>query len=290
MNLTDVEKAVVELSSRHSGLTKEFLRTLLEASGWEEKNIKEAEVILSARLAIPAQDGMKVNSRVPHTPSDITAKADITFFHSDGTEEGELVIPEAMEVPKRETASKKDVVHLPTDTPSEKTDVSQIVVVEKEDVPMFPEDRFLKDEMPHIEEESLITANDKPKLTIKSLEIPDNLPLVPFESSPHIWSFGRYKDTFHPDQMNTSVVYQGTEPRVEEKKIEEKHLESHYVAVPVITKEQEAPRSEPHTHEAEIDFEKTPITKGDESLVVLAAVMLLAIMLILGYMYSNGRL
>jgi hypothetical protein len=40
----------------------------------------------------------------------------------------------------------------------------------------------------------------------------------------------------------------------------------------------------------EIDFEKTPISKGEESLVVLAGIMLLAIMLILGYMYGNGRL
>jgi len=32
------------------------------------------------------------------------------------------------------------------------------------------------------------------------------------------------------------------------------------------------------------------MTKGDESLVFLAGVMLFVIILILGYMYSNGRL
>jgi hypothetical protein len=40
----------------------------------------------------------------------------------------------------------------------------------------------------------------------------------------------------------------------------------------------------------DISLEKTPLTKEDESLVFLAGVMLLVIILILGYMYSNGRL
>jgi hypothetical protein len=43
-------------------------------------------------------------------------------------------------------------------------------------------------------------------------------------------------------------------------------------------------------HEEEIVAEAVPMTKGDESLVMLAGVMLVAILLILGYMYSNGRL
>ena len=42
--------------------------------------------------------------------------------------------------------------------------------------------------------------------------------------------------------------------------------------------------------EEQITLEKSPMTRGDESLVFLAGAMLLAIILILGYMYSNGRL
>jgi hypothetical protein len=65
--------------------------------------------------------------------------------------------------------------------------------------------------------------------------------------------------------------------------------------VPVVT-ERPTPLvvSQPIPHkkepEVEIDYEKTPISTGEESLVVLAGIMLLAIMLILGYMYGNGRL
>jgi hypothetical protein len=40
----------------------------------------------------------------------------------------------------------------------------------------------------------------------------------------------------------------------------------------------------------EIVIELTPLNKSDESLVFLAGVMLFLIILILGYMYSNGRL
>ena len=46
----------------------------------------------------------------------------------------------------------------------------------------------------------------------------------------------------------------------------------------------------PVQEEEKIIVEKVPMTKGDESLVFLAGVMLLVIILILGYMYSNGRL
>ena len=131
--------------------------------------------------------------------------------------------------------------------------------------------------------ESLIVQKepDASKASPKPNHIPSDLPLIPFESSPHIWSFARYKDVFHKDDVHEEKkpVLQTAPlpPKVEPLKTPEISIEKSVVPV----------------HEEEVEeiiVEKTPMGKEDESLVFLAGIMLLAIILILGYMYSNGRL
>ena len=126
------------------------------------------------------------------------------------------------------------------------------------------------------EPQSLITHEEilPSKITKKQAQIPEDLPLLPFESSPHVWPFSRYKDVFHGEVMSEKI------PKVE---VEKEVVVAK--STPIITK----PRVVP-ANDVEIDLEKTPMTKGDESLVFLAGVMLFVIILILGYMYSNGRL
>lgn len=128
------------------------------------------------------------------------------------------------------------------------------------------------------EPHSLITPKEPApqKATKKQAEIPDDLPLLPFESSEQVWPFSRYKDVFHGEVMPDVVVSQPEYPK----------KESATIAVVVPPK---PPKLLPED-ELEIDLEKTPMTKGDESLVFLAGLMLFVIILILGYMYSNGRL
>lgn len=88
--------------------------------------------------------------------------------------------------------------------------------------------------------------------------LPDNLPLRPFETTPHVWPFSRYKDVFYGEVMPTLSS--------EEKKEAEKQVIK------------------------QIHVEQVPLTKKDEGLIVLASTMLLVILILLGYMYSNGRL
>lgn len=114
----------------------------------------------------------------------------------------------------------------------------------------------------------------------KETEIPGNLPLLPFESSPHIWSFSRYKDVFHADTIPRESIQVITTMPQQEVITLQKHVE----------KEAQGSPSLNTTDVEEISVEKVPLTKSDESLVFLAGVMLLVIILILGYMYSNGRL
>jgi hypothetical protein len=125
----------------------------------------------------------------------------------------------------------------------------------------------------HDSKESLVTSEPSSKKP-KEVEPPLDLPLLPFESSPHVWSFGKYKKVFHGEEKNNSS--QEKEKQVSPVQPSPKNTIAQ--ALPVTP------------HEEEIVAEAVPMTKGDESLVMLAGVMLVAILLILGYMYSNGRL
>ncbi len=114
----------------------------------------------------------------------------------------------------------------------------------------------------HVEEpQSLIIPPVKVVSPKEEVEPPHNLPLRPFETTPHIWSFARYKDVFHGESI----------PQKEVEVIVDRP-----VVVPVFV-----PVATPQT---------IPLDKKDESLVVLASVCLLVILLLLGYMYSNGRI
>jgi hypothetical protein len=218
----------------------------------------------------------------------------MTFLRADGTEEGELPVDVSVETKPREVEER--VVH-PVQNEIVVDEGAQLSALKEEVV----KDEVMREadtnhqEVVLVEEESLV-KEDLPTREEKSKtwsELPDNLPLVPFESSPHIWSFGRYKDTFYQEskteERKTETITTTTSY------VQEKELEP--VPVPGVTPM--ATSQVPQTPEPvlsksgteiEIDFEKTPISKGEESLVVLAGIMLLAIMLILGYMYGNGRL
>lgn len=128
-------------------------------------------------------------------------------------------------------------------------------------------------------------------------ELPHNLPLRPFETSEHIWPFSRYRDVFYGEAVDevptppapqtqtvvNSPVISEPVPHNEAKRevlsggesVREKAIEH------VVEKQPQMPE----VHIAPVQF-----SKGDEKLVVMASVMLLIILLLLGYMYSNGRL
>lgn len=128
----------------------------------------------------------------------------------------------------------------------------------------------------------------------KKDELPHNLPLRPFETSEHIWPFARYKDVFYgeasPKVEVKEVKKMETEVVQEEMKAEQK------AAAPAIELIAPAPVqgeknifTPPHAEDKPVPV-IVHLTKGDEKMVIMACVMLLAILLLLGYMYSNGRL
>lgn len=135
------------------------------------------------------------------------------------------------------------------------------------------------------EPQSLIEKVPEPAVSKKE-ELPHNLPLRPFETSDHIWPFARYRDVFYGDieprrevkEEMKMVQPQAVAPpvEVETEKVEMIQEEKATIIIPPAVSEKPSP--------------SVPVTNGDGKLVITACVMLVAVLLLLGYMYSNGRL
>lgn len=315
MTLSEIETILKELSIRHTDLDEELLHTLLTSAGWENTTLKEALVLYKSNPPKKVGITNSVVVDVPRVPQGIVAEnaiteqlpADITFYQPDGTEEGILpVLHDVPPGPKKEEPIARAPQEIQQKIPLESTPqpvkqepkvlVDQPQVEETGNPPVVLQEKVedikveqkeeVKEEIktaikPEVKEEpeSLIVYTDQ-SLRIrekKETEIPENLPLLPFESSSHVWAFSKYKDVFHGDVMPQQNEAQDTVVITQNIKAETSKripfIPSKVVAV-----------------EEDILVEKVPMTKGDESLVFLAGVMLLAIILILGYMYSNGRL
>ncbi len=249
----------------------------------------------------------------------------ITFYQPDGTEEGELKVFSDVPVAKQTVGKPEKVNEVVASKIEPQNPVLGVVVevapspivenkvpttketvagvsVDAQQTPEKKESIKLEEtksstvmtqeapaQTPHYiplpvttEPQSLVYHEDVPEKRneAKQAEIPSNLPLLPFESSPHIWSFSKYKDVFHSDSSKKeeiqviSVMPQATQ----------------VVQNSTLQKPEEEKKVTFIREDKEVVVESVPLRKDDKALVFLAGVMLLAIILILGYMYSNGRL
>lgn len=116
----------------------------------------------------------------------------------------------------------------------------------------------------------------------KKDELPHNLPLRPFETSEHIWPFARYKDVFYGE------VSPKTEVKTEPQGVAPPPAEIPADPVSAVKQEEESAFTPPSAESKPAPV--VHLAKGDERMVIMACIMLLAILLLLGYMYSNGRI
>jgi len=353
MTLSEIETTINELAVRHDVLTEEMLTTLLLSAGWEDKNIKEAVALFKqgSFLKNGKQNTIsKSNSLVqvesknePIATSSLVDNKSVTMNSIDSMIAGDMV--EVIEPKNGEEKKLQEQFNVIDKSEGEtlntieakitQIEVPSIIVVNQDVVGPLVQSQIAPDvaQVNEAPKESLILRNEpvKIKTVMNQVPLPDNLPLLPFESSPHVWSFSKYKDVFHPDDThplpfeiaghNLPDMHQSTElfraekeaaqsssPPLREiakeplqqnvvsqyhevEKKEEVSQKPEEITPTVIKKEPEiVPETLTVYDNEEVAFEKVPLTKGDESLVFLAGVMLLVIILILGYMYSNGRL
>jgi hypothetical protein len=116
------------------------------------------------------------------------------------------------------------------------------------------------------EPQSLVSPIPVQSVPTTTVSPPDNLPLKPFESSDHVWPLSRYNDVFHGDVPPILS-------RAESKLVEE-HKEEH--------KDEHPPKT--------IKLKRTGFDGEDEGLIALTGISLFVVLLLLAYMYSNGRL
>jgi hypothetical protein len=116
-------------------------------------------------------------------------------------------------------------------------------------------------------------------------ELPHDLPLRPFETSDHIWPFSRYKDVFYGEveHEEAPIAAPTPEPVLVQPQVSTppapKVSEPPIVPIPPVV-----PVARPAPAPSVVP------EKSEDKLVIIAFAMLVAVLLVLGYMYSNGRL
>lgn len=157
-----------------------------------------------------------------------------------------------------------DIAHTLTEhTESSQDSKPAIVLPADEDLsenrsPLVPSETILEEspKEPGVESANQETAVNP--VEVKEDAIPENLPLRPFESNSHVWPFSMYKDVFHS----------ASEP----------------LLAPEVSEEEKG------GHLSEKNSGPRHFSRKEDTLTLLAEIMLGIILLILAYMYSNGRL
>jgi hypothetical protein len=326
MTLSEIETTIGELSVRHPGLNEELLKVLLASAGWEDKVIKDAVVIFkqkapsltgSLEIKAPAPPSVQVSVTPPQASIDsqkVSSTDAMVFFQPDGKEEGLLPVfkDDVVKEKSKETIKTGIVFTEPVPQPpvTETKNVSVLAPVEmpikdreQEAQPILNEQATLAQvqtadfqknipqekatervvpevtpPIPSLDPQSLITESSQAtQQEPKIVEPPSNLPLLPFESSPHVWSFSKYKDVFHGDSKTQSKA---VPERPQVISVMQQAVSNPLPIQDVVS----------HVPDQEVVVQEVPLKKNDMPLVVLATFMLFVIILILGYMYSNGRL
>jgi hypothetical protein len=255
MTINEIETTLHTLEARHPTLDEAMLVTLLTAGGWDDASIKDAVALF--------RKGTYKENQVQKTVQETSSPAQI--------------LPIMVDIDHR------ILEHNPEDVIVENKKITEGVHSTQE---------IIKIEEP----QSLIEPIEVLPMRSHEDELPHNLPLRPFESTTHVWPFSRYKDVFHGEVMPTKALEQDKKPRGRleirepeaESKIEiQKPIEKEVIRERVIETQKII---EKHVVVDHVHLERTPLTGKDEKLIVLASTMLLAVLLLLGYMYSNGRL
>lgn len=281
MSISEIESILQSLRTRHPDLDEKMLEVLLLAGGWDSSIIRDTLLLFKTgqkNISSGVEKAATFNGVVPSPVKAIVEKSEEKIENKDVVSAAVTINQEEVLPPLVET---NDLVYITNDGKEEGQLVSDNKTPEefrrKEDEPQKITSHVevindsLKDVSVNVVESTVSDNQNKKEKSTESLihpvavternkevEIPGNLPLKPFESTPHVWSFSKYNDVFYGEVM------------------------------PPVTIEEKYRRHTPTVEH--FSLEKEPLNKKDEGLVLLAGSMLLVIILLLGYMYSNGRI
>ena len=292
MTINEIENTLQTLEARHPNLTEEMLVTLLTSSGWEEMTIKEAIVLLKGHqnrknkppvTSVPVQEkpeeliegSAKWIDREQAKIKQSTPFPDekIVFIDSTGAEERELsaFTEDYKKIPvvKGGVVIPKEVKEVTKDTPLQAG------------LPQFStEEKKIREPQSLIEPSIQTPIRQTPQVVP-----PDNLPLRPFESTDHTWPLSKYKDIFHKETSKEPKVV--VTPQIRSSpQVMTPPRQNTPPSAPIISEEE---HKEEHHHK-KIEFKRTGFDGEDEGLIFLTGTSLIIIILLLVYMYSNGRI
>jgi hypothetical protein len=221
MTITNIENTLNTLEILHPDLDEAGLFALLNAGGWEEKNINDAIVLFRNKDRVKANHSLALFNP--------TEEKNVLPEVIDTTHELLEHNPNINQTQMIESVVEKNEKEIGTFVPTQVNNKNDFKIKSSLEIYSTP-------------------------LEKEGDSFPENLPLVPFESTARVWSFSKYKNLFHGDFVS------------EEKKVE----------TPVIT-------------DNKVD-EVVLRSNKDDKLLLTAYVSLFTILLLLGYMYISGRL
>ena len=290
MTIAEIESTLNKLRSLHTNLDEGTLITLLTAGGWEEKSIQEAvsifrstvhvqplttvsplattkEVVSNANSHLDVESVTPVNVVKPVLEN--KSNEEIVYYDSTGNEEKKVQLDISDTNSAERVQYEKSGTNSTTITPPLNGEEKMVIPSVEVPVPQIlsvipPVVAQSHDVITSNEPQSLVSPTSEQSSSVKQVEIPDDLPMRPFESAPHIWPFSKYKQVFHGDVMP---------PLSEEERI---LANKNMPPKKVLTKK--------------VVVKRTGFDGEDEGLILMTGFSLLVIILLLAYMYSNGRI
>lgn len=307
MTLHEIETALKALIARHKGIQEEELKTLLQAGGWEEKAIQEA--LFLYRTVDLTSDTTQTSS--PTTPlvekkEKVIPDINLTTDQTSVAPVGQSITPEEAPVSKESSGTFIKT----TGKPIEKEKIKAIGLPQEEVtlslVPDQNDEIHQEEKHPLPLPEEVVATKEVPHKE----EIPANLPIKPYDASPHVVPFSAYKEVFYtPEERasepkrETTVIKEDDNNGIRETRETKETRETREVGETRETREIKETREVREIKEAKptssfslfspnaIEVEaNSHHLETDTKIAILASVMLLAILFLLGYMYSNGRL
>lgn len=287
MRLQDINNALQNIVTINTSLSEERLVFLLASAGWDQTDIRDAVVLFKNKRANGEQK--------KDFPSPSSIKEE---------EHHDELLPEVFvsHVPDL----KKETFEIAS---PEKTEINSLSFFDKLSQwasPIKKSKNGISSKENKEEKPSSLSEAYTPKKTLPG-NLPHNLPLRPYESSHATVALKEYSERFFPhiESMPRSEATLDTpSTQIQQKEIAKVEMVRPILQEPVFiplskeTREEmkeisPLPRHIPHVEPMRVlyrDKQVVPLETQDKYVIVAALMLFLVLLLLLGYMYSNGRL